>query len=120
MVKTRHEFGFDEPHPRWCRVPVQESLEYATRILEQVVIPLHKHSKSTILQKQTNNDDIPKAKTYESMVQLYREAWQDMKKQQASYYDSLKEQQKQHQHDDDDIRMSEALELLETAVTTIL
>lgn len=41
MVKVRHEFGFDEPHPRWGRVPVEQSLSYALVILAQVVLPLH-------------------------------------------------------------------------------
>jgi hypothetical protein len=40
MVKTRHEFGFDEPHPRHGRVPIEESLDYTLMILRDVVFPL--------------------------------------------------------------------------------
>ena len=41
MVKVRHEFGFDEPHPRHGRVCVEESLEYAVHVLNVLVLPLH-------------------------------------------------------------------------------
>ena len=43
MVKTRHEFGFDEPHPRWGRLPVEECLSYAQLVLRKIVVPLHLH-----------------------------------------------------------------------------
>jgi len=41
MVKIRHEFGFDEPHPRHGRVPVELSLTYAINILNSFILPLH-------------------------------------------------------------------------------
>ena len=127
MVKTRYEFGFDEPHPRWGRVPLQDSLEYASLILEQVVIPLHKHSQSTttstlLEQPESNKRHVPKeVKTYENMVQVYQDAWQDMKKQQASHEKSMIGQE-QPQHEDIILwtRMVEALDLLGTAVMTTL
>ena len=43
MIKTRHEFGFDEPHPRHGRVPINESLDYVKLILRDVVYPLHSY-----------------------------------------------------------------------------
>ena len=42
MVKVRHEFGFDEPHPRWGRVPEPQALEYALLVLRSVIIPMHR------------------------------------------------------------------------------
>jgi hypothetical protein len=43
MTKIRHEFGFDEPHPRHGRVPTEECLEYAMMILHDVVIPIQRY-----------------------------------------------------------------------------
>lgn len=43
MVQVRDEFGFNEPHPRWGRVPVESSLEYAITVLQSVVLPIHKY-----------------------------------------------------------------------------
>ena len=40
MIKIRHEFGFNEPHPRHGRVPIDECLDYAMMILHNVVMPL--------------------------------------------------------------------------------
>jgi hypothetical protein len=40
MTKFRHEFGFDEPHPRHGRVPIDDCLEYAQMILREVVLPI--------------------------------------------------------------------------------
>ncbi|KAL3821821.1 hypothetical protein ACHAXA_003323 [Cyclostephanos tholiformis] len=40
MVKTRREFGYDEPHPRHGRVRTDECLNYAMMILRDVVIPI--------------------------------------------------------------------------------
>ena len=42
MVKVRREFGFDEPHPRWGRVPESQALEYGLLVLRSVVIPMHR------------------------------------------------------------------------------
>jgi len=41
MVKKRHEFGFEEPHPRHGRVCVADALEYALQVLTSVVLPMH-------------------------------------------------------------------------------
>ena len=43
MVKYRQEFGFEESHPRWGRVPSERALEYATELLSTVTIPLHRY-----------------------------------------------------------------------------
>ena len=40
MTKIRHEFGFDEPHPRHGRVPINECSDYAHMILRDVVLPI--------------------------------------------------------------------------------
>mmetsp|Transcript_15105 Transcript_15105/g.17592 ORF Transcript_15105/g.17592 Transcript_15105/m.17592 type:complete len:574 (-) Transcript_15105:986-2707(-) len=41
MVKVRHEFGFDEPHPRHGRVCVEQALSYALRVLYDIIVPIH-------------------------------------------------------------------------------
>lgn len=41
MVKVRKEFGFDEPHPRHGRVCVNDALEYATIVMDTVILPMH-------------------------------------------------------------------------------
>uniref|UniRef100_A0A7S4ANW8 Aminoglycoside phosphotransferase domain-containing protein n=1 Tax=Pseudo-nitzschia australis TaxID=44445 RepID=A0A7S4ANW8_9STRA len=76
MIKTRTEFGFDEAHPRWGRVPVHQALEYSKIILNEVVLPLHRSSRRLFLdQKQ----EVPIAtKTYLGMVEIFRKAWRDM------------------------------------------
>ena len=40
MTKNRHEFGFEEPHPRHGRVPIDECFDYAHMILRDVVLPV--------------------------------------------------------------------------------
>eukprot|EP00547_Thalassionema_nitzschioides_P004280 CAMPEP_0194221758 /NCGR_PEP_ID=MMETSP0156-20130528/31284_1 /TAXON_ID=33649 /ORGANISM="Thalassionema nitzschioides, Strain L26-B" /LENGTH=423 /DNA_ID=CAMNT_0038952277 /DNA_START=30 /DNA_END=1301 /DNA_ORIENTATION=+ len=103
MIKTRHEFGFDEPHPRWGRLPIEGSLEYANCILEQVVIPLHTNPQISSIEQVVQ--------TYESMLQLYGKALKDMKKQQNILCEGSVHK---------DSRMAEALDLLENAVTIVL
>lgn len=41
MVKVRHEFGFDEPHPRHGRVNTNQALEYALHVMHTIIFPLH-------------------------------------------------------------------------------
>lgn len=43
MVKIRHEFGFDEPHPRHGRERIDECLAYAKMVLRDVVFPLQRY-----------------------------------------------------------------------------
>jgi hypothetical protein len=40
MVKIRHEFGCDEPHPRHGRVKEDQALNYAMQVMDSVVFPL--------------------------------------------------------------------------------
>lgn len=74
MVTMRHEFGFVEPHPRWGRVPVEESLVYATMVLKNVTIPLHKATRRTSTHQ--NNSDTMGHTIYlfEDMIRLYENA----------------------------------------------
>jgi hypothetical protein len=51
MIHVRHEFGFDEPHPRWGRLPIESCEQYGDLLLQQVVIPLHRQ-----WQSQSNKD----------------------------------------------------------------
>ena len=41
MVKVRHEFGFDEPHPRHGRVNIDQALDYALHVFDTIVLPIH-------------------------------------------------------------------------------
>lgn len=83
MIKIRREFGFEELHPRWGRVPVDEALEYASSITKQFLLPLHSHSRklyceNTDLQalpQSKETSDITEIKSFSSMVALYRKAW---------------------------------------------
>jgi Phosphotransferase enzyme family len=84
MVKVRHEFGYDEPHPRWGRVPADQCLEYSLLVLHQVVIPLHRYCRKHPLQ--SHNPDllalcgygasIPECRTFtfSGMVAIYENA----------------------------------------------
>jgi thiamine kinase-like enzyme len=105
MVKIRHEFGFDEPHPRWGRVPEVDSLQYASLILKKVVIPLHQHCVKSNL----GADDETEPKTYNSMIQLYQDAWKDM-----SSFIIHSGEKRSDQH------MIDALQLVDNAVHTTL
>jgi len=76
MIKVRPEFGFDEPHPRWGRVPETQCLEYTLMVLNAVTVPLHQSIYAissgldwTDLAAQNNTP-----RTYSSMVQLYQKA----------------------------------------------
>lgn len=99
MTKVRDEFGFSEPHPRWGRVPVDQSLDYALAVLRQVTLPLHRyciqHSHAEQLQPamrglagvQTTTTTSPSREefsllrgyNYPDMVQLYDTAHGRMK-----------------------------------------
>lgn len=54
MVKVRREFEFDELHPRHGRVDEQRCERYAIKILEQVVLPLHKYFFSCAQQNESH------------------------------------------------------------------
>jgi len=87
MIEVRNEFGFPEPHPRWGRVPVSESLPYAMRILNQITIPLHRYmfeNKDSISLTQIRHlcGDEPESYetgyTYKWMIPLYKRALRAM------------------------------------------
>ena len=100
MIKVRKEFGFDEPHPRWGRVPTDQSLQYSRLILHQVMIPLHYQTtrikRNNLDQKvadvdhnqhhqqqqeqQQQQQQQGDVHTYFSMIRLYRDAYISMMK----------------------------------------
>jgi thiamine kinase-like enzyme len=102
MVKVRNEFGFDEPHPRWGRVTVDKSLQYAQMILHQVLIPLHQRTK---LQKQPGGTA---RNTFRSMVNKYRISHQALIESTKQQQDHEMQQMKQALN-----RLNVALEVLE-------
>ncbi|CAB9503673.1 expressed unknown protein [Seminavis robusta] len=84
MVKTRLEFGFDEPHPRWGRVPENQCCDYTLSILNQVTLPLHKYMQQHCTELQQDLDALRKPAsnhsdgtvvgfTYSSMMALYQQ-----------------------------------------------
>ena len=143
MTKIRTEFGFDEPHPRWGRVPVDQALQYARTILQEVLIPLHCYSSrvgngilvegegqrrqqqqiSLFHQDDRNiniNDDVGVAQTYSSMVRVYRQVWKEV---------TLNQQQKQKQNQRElkeqghcceaDLRIKECIKRLERGLQVL-
>jgi thiamine kinase-like enzyme len=83
MIKIRREFGFEEPHPRWGRVPVDEALHYARSILNEVLLPLHHYTNHHYNNQQQHRSSREErhdmaAKTFSGMVKLYRQAWKDV------------------------------------------
>jgi hypothetical protein len=93
MVTIRHEFGFDEPHPRWGRVPVDQCLTYCFHILERFILPMHGYFLSnegssalldwTDLGTQSSSSSSAakgnvKPRTYKDMIALYERAHSKM------------------------------------------
>ncbi|KAI2494637.1 hypothetical protein MHU86_19866 [Fragilaria crotonensis] len=74
MIQVRHEFGFDEPHPRWGRVPVEFAEEYALEVLRTVTIPLHQHLANNPKQDWRDLSSDGQAITFADMVAVYRAA----------------------------------------------
>lgn len=74
MVKTRLEFGYEEPHPRWGRVPTEYALEYAMLVLHQVIIPLHKGMR---MHKPYQN--MKEGLSYKKMLQKCQKSCDEMK-----------------------------------------
>jgi hypothetical protein len=75
MITIRHEFGFDEPHPRWGRVPVERALEYATKVLRNVMIPLHQYILRNTYLDWNDLCCHGRGYTYEHMITLYIQAF---------------------------------------------
>lgn len=84
MIKVRFEYGFQEPHPRWGRVPVSASTEYALAILRQVMIPIHRY----FMEERDHTDDNEnlygyredgRGLVYGNMVKLLRTSYERMR-----------------------------------------
>ena len=122
MIPVRLEFGFDEPHPRWGRLPVDQCLIYAQIVLETVIVPLHKKHRvepasrfvglemPQRIRTQNSNKNhvvgVPSAIRgfrYMDMIQIYQE----------KYKVAL---QRNHKNDD---RLQQALSLLEKAIVQL-
>ena len=113
MVKNRFEFGFDEPHPRWGRVPDNECVDYTKSVLRQVTLPLHRHisDNQSFLAVELNVLRAPTSQigpgfTYSTMVNIYQNEQRQMK--QAMVADS---------HDP---KIAAALDLLEGAIDELM
>jgi hypothetical protein len=85
MITIRHEFGFEEPHPRWGRVPVDQCLDYVFHVLERFTIPMHRYflahcNNEDIVSSCQANDNIYtlKPRRYTDMIQLYKKAHEMM------------------------------------------
>lgn len=138
MVKMRHEFGFDEPHPRWGRVPESQALGYAAQVLDQFILPLHvllgsshphatNNNKESLLSAHTTMSSSGSYHTYESMIKIYQQAYQDlMKALVAAHYEQQQEQQQQPDavmsilHPQDSQRWDQVLALIQNAVYNVL
>lgn len=85
MIPIRHEWGFDEPHPRWGRVPVDKCLIYVIHILERFILPMHRYFLSnetcqldwTGLGNQLLQGNV-QPRRYKDMVELYERAHSKM------------------------------------------
>jgi Phosphotransferase enzyme family len=82
MIKTRMEFGFLEPHPRWGRVPVDEAVEYALTVLRSVTLPLHRWMNDVDHSTIPDIEDLSGWKeggyTFAFMIKIYRNAYKHM------------------------------------------
>jgi thiamine kinase-like enzyme len=142
MIKIRTEFGFDEPHPRWGRVPVDQALQYARIILQRVLLPLHCYSSrvgygilgegqrqrrqqqiSLFHQDDRNiniNDDAGVAQTYSSMVCVYRQAWKEVTlNQQQNQKQNQRELKEQGHCCEGDLRIEESIKRLERGLKAL-
>jgi hypothetical protein len=144
MIKVRTEFGFDEPHPRWGRVPVDQALQYARVILQEVLLPLHCYSSrvgngilvggegqrqqqqqqiSLFHQDDRNiniNDDAGVAQTYSSMVRVYRQAYKEVTLNQQKNQKRNKRELKEQGHCcEGDLRIEECIKRLERGLQVL-
>jgi Phosphotransferase enzyme family len=80
MIPVRMEYGYDEPHLRWGRLPVDRCIEYATNVLDSFIVPLHSHfyynsATGDILEPRLKFAHRPntmdKPISYQAMVQFY-------------------------------------------------
>jgi hypothetical protein len=118
MVRVRPEFGFEESHPRWGRVPVERALDYARMILCQVIIPLHTGSNGMERMNNTYDQD---AVTYQSMVVVYQHAYQDLMKHPRVAHDlSYYYYQSDEMDTDLQRRFHQILDLVQNAIQEVL
>jgi hypothetical protein len=101
MTKIRHEFGFDEPHPRHGRVPIDKCLEYGMMVLRDVVMPIQSYffvlsSEVTYNEEVLRNllyigwfdsDQAVKSFQYEDMVTVFHHALTRLSKVNARHID---------------------------------
>jgi len=80
MITLRPEFGFDEPHPRWGRVPVVHCLNYVFHVLEKFTMPMHRYflSGKDFPLTSVLGASVLKPRTYKDMVRLYKKAQRKM------------------------------------------
>ena len=100
MINIRNEFGFEEPHPRWGRVPVESCLGYARLVLRDIILPLHCYSSSSsrvILQHD--------AQTYSTMVRFYRQAWNEVTTKYNDNNNNANSSNKQKYNHDNDVEI---------------
>lgn len=110
MVKNRFEFGFEEPHPRWGRVPADKSLDYALSVLRNIIIPLHRYMGENAYKKSSHKASLRTPNSlsstgyrYSDMVHIYQSALQEME---STRYEK-------------DIKMDTTLDLLKKAIATL-
>ena len=112
MVKDRFEFGFQEPHPRWGRVPDTECVAYTKGVLRQVILPLHRYIRdnqnSLMLASESKSLRAPvwppgSGFSYRTMVDIYDHEQKKMR--QAVVMSSS-----------DDRRMAATLDLLQLSI----
>jgi hypothetical protein len=114
MITIRNEFGFDEPHPRWGRVPNDKALEYALNVVRSAILPVHRRTASANIDKISDSCDdrttlLPPPIWYKDMVQVY---------QQALDHDIKPVLQQQHHIADE--RLISMVEKLERAIQTLV
>lgn len=129
MIPIRQEFGFDEPHPRWGRIPEYQALEYAMMILDQIIIPFHNvwkemerfnpTSDSSSIDWKDWETSIPATPTftYETMVVRYQQAYQDVTKHwvRQQYHGTEDVMDKEMKH-----HFNKVLDLMKDAVENVL
>jgi thiamine kinase-like enzyme len=75
MIPMRMEYGYNEPHLRWGRLPLERCIEYATRVLDSFIVPLHLYFFCNLKPSLTRFTRRPNAMdthiTYQTMVQFY-------------------------------------------------
>jgi hypothetical protein len=82
MIPIRMEYGYNETHLRWGRLPIELCIPYTTYILRSFIVPLHSYylrteNENTILvshqseQLVANQQQAP-IYYYKAMMELYR------------------------------------------------